>query len=206
MSDAQTSDLDYLRSVAESGEKAPLIGGRFLLIWGGLAIIACIAHWAVMVQALPIDRPFVGVVWMIYGISGLVLTTIFCRGLTRKPGSGSIGNRVNSIAWRSVGIGIGLYLAGVVFSVTALDASPVLFDSILTIALFGYAIAFSVTAAVSAEKWLYGPAWISIAGAALSPAFYGRPELYLMVAAIILFAAVVPGVRQISREPRRIDG
>ena len=134
-----------------------------------------------------------------------MLTTLFCRGLMRKPGSGSIGNRVNRIVWRSVGIGIGLYVAGVAFSVTALDASSVLFDSILTVALFGYAIAFSVTAALSAEKWLYGPAWISIAGAALSPAFYGRPELYLLVAAIILFAAVLPGFRQLSREPGAAD-
>jgi hypothetical protein len=205
MSDAQTSDLDYLRSVAESGENAPLIGGRFLVIWGGLAMLACVAHWAIMAQAVPIAQPFVGAVWLVYGATGLILTAIFCRGLMRKPGSGSIGNRVNRIIWRSVGIGIGLYVAGIVFSVTALDASPVLFDSILTIALFGYAIAFSVTAALSAEKWLYGPAWISIAAAALSPAFYGRPELYLMVATIILFAAVVPGFRQIGREPRVVD-
>jgi hypothetical protein len=201
MGNAQTSDLDYLRHIAESGEQAPLIGGRFLVIWGGLAMLACIAHWAIMAQAVPVAQPFVGAVWLIYGVTGLVLTAIFCRGLMRKPGSGSIGNRVNRVAWRSVGIGIGLYVTGIVFSVTALDASPVLFDSILTIALFGYAIAFSVTAALSAQKWLYGPAWISIAGAALSPAFYGRPELYLLVAVIILFAAVVPGFRQMHQEP-----
>ncbi|WP_421788419.1 hypothetical protein [Hyphobacterium sp.] len=205
MSQAQPSDLDYLRRMAESGEQAPLIGGRFLVIWGGLAVIACIAHWAIMAQAVPVATPYVGAVWLVYGVTGLLLTAIFCRGLMRKPGSGSIGNRVNRTTWRSVGIGIGLYVAGVVFSVSALDASPVLFDSILTIALFGYAIAFSVTAALSPEKWLYGPAWISIAGAALSPAFYGRPELYLLVAAIIVFAAVLPGFRQMSREPGADD-
>jgi len=68
-------------------------------------------------------------------------------------------------------------------------------------ALYGYAIAFSVTAALSSEKWLYGPAWMSIAGAAITPAFYGRPELYLLVAAVILFAAVVPGIRMMRKEP-----
>jgi hypothetical protein len=201
MTDTNKPDLNYLRSVAESGEQAPLIGGRFLVIWGGLAVIACVAHWAIQAGMVPIEFQYVGAVWLAYGVIGLLANFVAARGLSGKPGIGSIGNRVNRVAWQYVGIGIGLYFAGVVFSVTALDASPVLFDSILTIALFGYSIAFAVTAALSSEKWLFGPAWMSIAGAALSPAFYGRPELYLLIAAVILFAAVVPGMRMMGREP-----
>lgn len=205
MADTNKPDLNYLRSVAESGEQAPLIGGRFLVIWGGLAVIACVAHWAILAGVIPVEPQYVGAVWLGYGVVGLLANFIAARGLSGKPGIGSIGNRVNRVAWQSVGIGIGLYFAGVLFSVTALDASPVLFDSILTIALFGYSIAFAVTAAISSEKWLYGPAWMSIAGAALSPAFYGRPELYLLIAAIILFAAVVPGMRMMGKEPASSD-
>lgn len=205
MSEPRSSDLDYLRSVAESGEQAPLLGGRFLLIWGGLGVLATIAHWAVLAGVLPVETQYVGAVWAVYGIAGVLITSLACRGLIRKPGSGSIGNQVNRVVWRSVGVGIGLYVAGIVFSVTALDASPILFDSILTIALFGYAIAFSVTATLSSEKWLYRHGWMSIAGAALSPAFYGRPELYLMAAAIILFAAVWPGLQLMRKEPGASD-
>jgi hypothetical protein len=201
MTDSSNTDLDYLRNVAESGAQAPLIGGRFLVIWGGLAVIACVAHWSILAAVIPIEPQYVGAVWLAYGVIGLLANFVAARGLSTKPGIGSIGNRVYRVAWQYVGIGIGLYLAGVLFSVTALDASPVLFDSILTIALFGYSIAFAVTAALSSEKWLYGPAWMSIAGAALSPAFYGRPELYLLIAAIILFAAVVPGMRLMGKEP-----
>ena len=201
MTDSCNTDLDYLRNVAESGAQAPLIGGRFLLIWGGLAVIACVAHWSILTGVILIETNYVGAVWLGYGIIGLLANFVAARGLSGKPGIGSIGNRVNRVAWQYVGIGIGLYFVGVLFSVTALDASPVLFDSILTIALFGYAIAFAVTAALSPEKWLYGPAWMSIAGAAISPASYGRPELYLLIAAVILFAAVVPGMRLMSKEP-----
>lgn len=201
MTDSSQSDLDYLRNVAESGAQAPLIGGRFLVIWGGLAVIACVAHWAIQAGMVPIEPQYVGAVWLGYGVIGLLANFIAARGLSNKPGIGSIGNRVNRVAWQSVGMGIGLYFAGVLFSVTALDAAPILFDSILTIALFGYAIAFAVTAALSSEKWLFGPAWMSIAGAALSPAFYGRPELYLLIAVVILFAAVIPGMRLMGKEP-----
>jgi hypothetical protein len=200
MSNVTETDIDYLRRVAESGEQAPLIGGRFLILWGGLGVIACLVHWGILTGTLPIAASLLGAVWLAYGMLGLVGNAIIVRTMTRKPGIGSVGNRVNRIAWQYVGIGIGVYFAGVMFSVTALDANPVLFDSILTVALFGYSIAFAVTAALSAEKWLYGAAWMSIAGAGLSPAFYGTAELYLLAAAIILFAAVVPGLRLVRRE------
>lgn len=205
MNDSSQTDLDYLRSVAQSGENAPLIGGRFLISWGGLAILACIAHWTIMSGMAGIEPQYVGAVWMVFGIVGVIMQVIISRGLDGKPGLGSIGNRVSGTIWRFVGIGTALYVAGILISVTALDASPVLFDSILTIAMFGYAMAFSVTAALSGEKWLYGPAWMSMAGAALSPAFYGRPELYLLIAAIILFSAFLPGLRMVSKEPGAAD-
>ena len=202
MNDRSEADLDYLRNIAESGRKAPLIGGRFLIIWGGLACTACIAHWAIAAGLVGIEPQYVGAIWLVFGIAGVTLQGLASRGLSRKPGGGSIGNRVSGTIWRFVGLGTALYVGGIVISVTALDADPLLFDSILTIAMFGYAIAFSVTASVSGEKWLYGPAWISMAGAGLSPAFYGRPELYLLITAIILFAAVIPGFRMMGKEPR----
>jgi len=135
---------------------------------------------------------------------GMTLTSLLARGLSRKPGARSIGNRASRAAWQFVGVGIVFYVIGIAFSVSALDAEPFLFDSILTVALFGYAIAFSVTAAMSGQKWLYGASWMSIAGAAISPAFYGKPELYLLVSSIILFAAVLPGIRLMVREPKAI--
>ena len=201
MNDTTKTDLDYLRGVAESGAHAPLVGGRFLILWGALAVIACLAHWSILSGYIPVDPSYAGAVWLGFGVIGPIGNFLAARSMSGKPGGGSIGNRVNRIVWQYVGIGIGFYFVGVMFSVTALDASPGLFDSILTIALYGYAIAFSVTAALSSEKWLYGPAWMSIAGAAITPAFYGRPELYLLVAAVILFAAVVPGIRMMRKEP-----
>tara|TARA_R110002073_G_scaffold71508_1_gene175552 strand:+ start:5649 stop:6269 length:621 start_codon:yes stop_codon:yes gene_type:complete len=198
------SDIAYMRDLAEAGEQSPLIGGRFLLIWSGLASIACVIHWAILAGHLPYAPWSLPALWAGYGIVGMTLTTLLSRGLSRKPGARSIGNRASRAAWQFVGIGIVLYVVGIAVSVTALDASPILFDSILTIALFGYAIAFSVTAALSGQKWLYGPAWMSIAGAALSPAFYGRAELYLLVAAIIVFAALIPGARMMRNEPKAI--
>ncbi|MEE2565624.1 hypothetical protein [Hyphobacterium marinum] len=198
------SDIAYMRGLAESGERAPLIGGRYLLIWGGLAALACLAHWSILTGLAGLPDIALPVLWAGYGMTGGILVAVFGRGLGRKPGARSIGNRVNRAAWVSVGLGIVLYVVGVAVSITALDAPIFLYDTILTVALFGYSIAFSVTASLSGQKWLFGPAWMSIAGAALSPAFLGKPELYLLAAGIIFFAAVIPAFRMIRNEPKAI--
>ena len=35
-----TDDLAYVRDLAEAGQKAPLLGGRFLILWGALTTLA----------------------------------------------------------------------------------------------------------------------------------------------------------------------
>ena len=41
-------DLAYLRSVTEQARSAPLLGGRFLVMWGILLSGAYACHWAIM--------------------------------------------------------------------------------------------------------------------------------------------------------------
>lgn len=206
MSDTENADLDYLRNVAAAGEKAPLVGGRFLVMWGGLTSAACLLHWLIASNIIAAPIQTVSYSWGAMVVIGLIGNFLLRRSISAKPGLGSIGNRVQGAAWMAVGGGILLYALGVAFSVTALDAPYLFFDTILTIGLFGYAIAFAVTAALSGQRWLFAPAWMSIAGAALSPAFIGRPELYLLVAGILLAAAVWPGIRLMGQEPVAADG
>ncbi len=205
MSDASNADLEYLRNVAAAGENAPLIGGRFLVMWGGLTSVTCVIHWLIASGMVALPVYTVSYVWGAMVVIGLAGNVLLRQSIRTKPGLGSIGNRVQGAAWMAVGGGILLYAIGVAFSVTALDAPYFFFDTILTIALFGYAVAFAVTAALSGQRWLFAPAWMSIAGAALSPAFIGQPEFYLLVSGILLAAAVWPGVRLMGQEPADTD-
>lgn len=205
MTDSSNTDLDYLRNVAAAGENAPLVGGRFLVMWGGLTSIACVIHWLITSGMVAAPLHTLGYSWGAMVVIGIIGNILLRRSISAKPGLGSIGNRVQGAAWMSVGGGIVLYAIGVAFSVTALDAPALFFDTILTISLFGYAIAFAVTASLSGQRWLFAPAWMSIAGAALSPAFIGRPVFYLLVAGILLAAAVWPGLRLMRQEPVTSD-
>lgn len=201
MSAHTEQDIAWLRSLAESGAQAPLIGGRYLVLWGGLSVLATLAHGLVVAGALPVPMASVGFIWLVYGIVGGVASSLIGNGLGDKPGATSAANRVSRAAWTTVGFGIFGYVLAIVLWTAAFGAPVLLFDSILTIAFFGYAFAFSVTAALSGLKWLYGPALLSGLAAMATPVLYGSATLYFGTSAVILAAAVVPGAVLMMREP-----
>lgn len=194
-------DIAWLKSLAESGAQAPLIGGRYLLLWGGLSVLATFAHGLVVAGLLPVPMASVGFIWLVYGIAGGVASRLIGSGLGDKPGATSAANRVSRAAWTTVGFGIFGYVLAIVLWTSAFGAPVLLFDSILTIAFFGYAFAFSVTAALSGLKWLYGPALLSGLTAMATPVLYGSAALYFGASAVILTAAVLPGAAMMMREP-----
>ncbi|MCF8880177.1 hypothetical protein L5876_10150 [Hyphobacterium sp. SN044] len=194
-------DIAWLKSLAESGAQAPLIGGRYLLLWGGLSVLATFAHGLVVAGLLPVPMASVGFIWLVYGIAGGVASRLIGSGLGDKPGATSAANRVSRAAWTTVGFGIFGYVLAIVLWTSAFGAPVLLFDSILTIAFFGYAFAFSVTAALSGLKWLYGPALLSGLAAMATPVLYGSAALYFGASAVILTAAVLPGAAMMMREP-----
>ena len=170
MSANAEQDLAWLKSLAESGAEAPLIGGRFLLLWGGLSVLATFAHGLVIAGALPFPPESVGFIWLVYGIVGGVSSRLIGAGLGAKPGAASAANRVSRAAWTSVGFGIFGYVLAILAWTSLFGAPVLLFDSILTIAFLGYAFAFSVTASLSGLRWLYGPALLSALAAMVKSA------------------------------------
>ena len=201
MSAHAEQDIAWLKSLAESGAQAPLIGGRYLILWGGLSVLATFAHGLVVAGYLPVPVESVGFIWLVYGIVGGVVSRLIGGGLADKPGATSAANRVSRAAWTTVGFGIFGYVLAIVLWTSAFGSPVLLFDSILTIAFFGYAFAFSVTAALSGRKWLYGPALLSGLAAMATPVLYGSAALYFAASAVILVSAVLPGAAMMMREP-----
>ena len=48
-------DLAYIHDLAEAGQRAPLLGGRFLAWWGGLTMLAYIGQYLIVtgISGLP---------------------------------------------------------------------------------------------------------------------------------------------------------
>lgn len=202
MSTTAENDLAYLKSLAEAGVQAPLIGGRYLLLWGGLSVIATLVHGSIIAGFLPVPAAMIGFVWLVYGVVGGAVSSFLGRGLASKPGATSTANRVSRAAWMAVAFGIVGYVLALALWTSLFDAPVILFDSILTIAFFGYGFAFSVTAALSGLKWLYLPALLSGLAAIVSPLLFGTALLYFASAGAIFLSAVIPGLIMVMREPK----
>jgi hypothetical protein len=65
------TDLDYLREIAESGQNAPLLGGRFLVWWGALTTLAYAGHYAIAAGIMGGGGSAYGWLWGTYMLLGL---------------------------------------------------------------------------------------------------------------------------------------
>lgn len=198
---AQDTDLAYLRDIAASGEKAPLLGGRFFLWWGGLSTLALTAHWLVLSGRIGIDPNSVGMIWMIYGIVGGIGSGFLGRSIARKPGTGSVANRSERAVWNATGLSIFVFVIGIIAANVLGSGNVMLFDLIPLVAFSGYGIAFWVSASLGGPKWMRPLAiasWLAvIAGLTL----VGRAELYLFCAVGVFLLSFLPGLVLVRQEP-----
>ena len=200
--DAQESDLATIARVSEAARAAPLLGGRFLLFWGVLVGAAWAGQWAVLSGAAGLPVSSLGILWLAFGIIAGVGMVLLVRSVRRKPGQGTLGNRVGTAVWTGAGFGLFAY-AGMVILAGLLGAlaEPAIYDTILGVAFVLYAVAFLGTAASSGQAWLRLFAAVSFTGAGLVPFFLGEPVLYLISAVLVFVVAAVPGAILLAREP-----
>ncbi len=202
---ATDTDLEYLRSIAESGHRAPLLGGRFFIWWGVLAAIALLVHWSIISGKLPIPVSMLGLIWLAYGVIGVTGTRFLARGVRGKPGAGAAGNRAERAVWGAVTAAIFAYAIGAAITFAMGRGHPILFDTIPLVAFIGYGISFSVTAALGGPGWMKPLAWLAWLAAAGGLYFAGTPELYLYASGVVLLLALVPGLVTLRQEPAGDD-
>ena len=196
------ADLEFLRDVAASGVRAPLLGGRYFLLWGGLASIALLAHWAVLAGLTPFGEPALGAIWALYGMTGGIASAVLGATLRNKPGLGATPVRAERAVWTAMSISVFAYAIGAVVSALILGRGPmVIFDTIPLVAFLGYGVSFYVTAALGGPGWMRITALFSFLAAAAGLSLVGTPELYLLCSVAVLLLAVLPGVLLLRQEP-----
>ena len=195
------SDLAYLKSVAEAGQSAAPLAGRFFLWWGGLACLALLGHWSVLAGLTGIEPQYVGVIWTGFGIVGTAGSALLRRGLSHKPGLGAVNVRAESAAWRGV---MGLVIAYAIGAVIAMSLGRghlILFDTIPLVAVGGYGVACWVSAQLGGPRWMTHLAFASWLASGLGLMLVGQTAFYLFAAAATALLAFLPGLILVRREP-----
>lgn len=195
-------DIAFMRALADEGMRPPLVAGPHMIsagiIWGG----ACLAAWILGrfggakqdVQNYPF---FVAAVLFF-------IVMAFLAGRTRRmPGAKSPANRAAGMAWAGSGWGIFcLAICASIVSWRTHNALPVALMPSGILILYG--AAWTVTAAMIRDRFLWWVALGSYASAALIAALISTPDVYLAFTLVLVAVALIPGIVLLRREPKLV--
>jgi len=199
-----TENIGYLKELAEQGANAPLLGGRIGLMWNVLLIPALIAHGLAITGKIGIQPNRIGLIWMTFGIVGGILSVILGRGLNKKPGCGSLGNRIETIVWPTTAIMIFAFAISIGLAVGLKDSSPKLFNMIVPFAFGIGAINMILLGRITRQAFLTFAGLASGAFMVLTTVLIDNPNLYFLAAGGVVLTGILPGLVQMRKEPANV--
>ncbi len=202
--DDARADLAYVRELAESGHRAPLLGGRFLAWWGGLAACTFLIHWMIWIGVIALGPNWLGALWIGFIVIGSAGMWALDRSMRGKPGSGSIGNRAQAAIWPVIGGCLLVYFLAVVTGATAGRLDPVFFNTMLPVSFLGYAIGWLSNAIILRSVRLAVPGVISLAGMYACMLMVTTAEVCLVAAATMAASTFIPGLLMMRAEPKDV--
>ena len=198
------SDLDYLRTLAEEGARAPQIGGRYYVLWGAAMGVAALAHYGVLTGVLPFGA---GALWAVWLAAALVAGTgmvLFGSQMAGKPGAGSLGNRLDEHFWAVAGPAMGLFAGSIFVSVLAFDQPLVLFNLIPAFAFFVYGIGYLLIGLLTRNGLYRTMGFAALGFATLIGCLISIPEIYLAIGFGFFAVVMAPGLMLMRQEPKSV--
>lgn len=201
MSHSISSDLAYVRDLAEAGQNAPLLGGRFLAWWGGLMTIAYIGHYLIATGAAGVPPQSLWMWWLAVTPLGLAGQFLLQRFLPAKPGASSAGNRVQAILWSCAGFLLFAFFAGVIARVVLFDGGYEGFYWSVPLVIGLYGLGQLVTGWIADNGALRFAGIAAFAGTAIAVMLTGTEYVWLAGSAVAFLAVCVPGLMLLRAEP-----
>ena len=194
-------DIQYVRQLAESGAHAPLLGGRFMAWWGLLLTAAYTCHHLALRGAIGDGDSVFGMIWLSFSVLGVIGQLVLARGMPRKAGEGSAGNRASRSVWFAAALAIGSMVFGSALA-AAKGAGPATFDWIVPVAFAVYACALIVTGSLAKNRVTIAAGGGAIVMVGLFTALILSPDRYLLAAAGVAATVLIPGLLLLKSEPR----
>ena len=200
-----TDDLAYVRDLAEAGQQAPLLGGRFLAWWGAMITLAYTGHFMIASGILDFGSIAYAYLWGGFAIIGLGGYFALIKTMSRdKPGQSSAGNKVEANVWMIAGFTLfanfGTLILKGVFGLESIAG----FETSLPIVFTAYAIALFTSGSMAENKVLKAAGFGALLIIALSVWFEGTKLVWAIAAFGGFLTVFVPGLLMLQREPKSI--
>lgn len=196
-----SEDLTYVRDLAEAGQTAPLLGGRFLMMWGLLASLGYAGHY--LLVSGTIAGSGIAYVWLWGGFSVIGITgqVLLLRGIRQKPGASSIGNQVEGTVWCSAGFALFAFFAGLTVK-SLVDGSPAQgFQGSFSLVFAAYGIGLLTSGIIGRTTVLRKAGYAALVFVAILTFFTGTVYVWLIASVGALLTVFIPGLVLIRQEP-----
>lgn len=186
-----TSDVAYLRELAEAGRQAPPDGGPYLVAGGGWFALASLAIGLGEAGLVPAS-PSLPTVAMLVALAGFAVSLVLL--LRRDRGKvQNDANRFVGAAWSAVGISIFFFWAAVTLVAVRTGEGSIL-DSISLMVLAAYGAAWKFTGEVFGKGLSNAVTGLCFASMLVVALAIGTAWMWLAYAAALLLCAVLPGL------------
>ncbi|MEM1147302.1 MAG: hypothetical protein AAGH49_05875 [Pseudomonadota bacterium] len=197
-------DLAYVRDLAEAGQQAPLLGGRFLTFWGVLTSIAYFLHFAMTVDWVTWPNSAYAWVWGSFIVVGMIGQTLLGYSIRNKPGSHSVGNRSEATVWMAGGVALFVYF-GILIIKSLLGGETVSgFETSLPIVFAIYGTGLITSGLMGGVKTLTYAGFGAFAMLALAVWFDGTDFSWAVASFGAFCTVLVPGLVLLRNEPKSI--
>lgn len=196
------ADIGFLKSVAEEGRNAPLLGGRIGLMWTAMLVPTLVMHGITAMGKGPLAIQYIGALWMGFGMIGGSLSFILARGLDKRPGSNSVANKVEAVIWPVTALLIFGYAIALSAGAVSGKIPPLFFNSIMPFAFALSAVNLAVLGHLTGKSYLKLCAALSGLAMIACAVLITRPEAYFLAAAGVALTGVLPSLLQMRDERR----
>lgn len=198
------NDLDYVKTLAEEGRNAPLLGGRIGLWWGVLLCITLFLHWMMETGSWVTEPYMVGVLWIGFAIIGVAGSEVLKNTIKGKPGALAANNRVAHALW--TGNTFFLFLFGFAAGTSAGFGfnNFEIMNLMIPLAFGLYGLTGYVTSKISGEHWLLIPTLAAFAIKVLALFMLSSSHLLLVAIMGVVVTIIIPDVIHMRREPKAV--
>jgi hypothetical protein len=192
-------DISFLRQMAESGRKGPIMGGIFLAGAGAVFGGACFLDGAMQAGLIPFRIPE-GPLWIGAGVVfTLFWLAMFLRMSRLKKPVSSAPNTTFGVIWSSCGAGV-----MVCFLTTLLVAEkmhvPAVAAAYVPVIYAFYGTAWFASGALSRKRWMFFAGLGSFLFAFVMAMLVTTPWMILAMGLGLLLLLTLPGIKLVLDE------
>lgn len=198
-------DLAYVRDLAEAGQTAPLLGGRFLAWWGGLVTLAYAVHFLIAEGMFGLGSAAYGILWAAFGIIGLGGYFLLVKSMSGdKPGASSAGNRAEANVWMAGGFALFAYFITLTIKSLVTQTADPGFMSSLPLVFAIYGTGLMTSGFMARNNHLRNAGFLALIFVAISTWFSGTTFIWAIASVGAFITVFLPGIALLRQEPKNV--